>query len=194
MVKVVLGELYLRKVIKVIAAYISRVNQYTNDEEEKIEYALRITIFETLKIIGVIVLYSLIGYPNQAITAVITMSIVKPYIGGYHEDTQIKCFIASVIIVGSIIYLSINLKLDLISKLILNGMSFYCIWHQAPVVNPRMELTRVDLIKRNRTVGISLTAGVIIISMILNKYTSLSNTILWTITFQALFMFNKRTI
>lgn len=183
----------MRKVIKEITEYISKVNQYANDEEEQIEYALRITVFETLKITGVIALYSLIGYPIQAITAVIIMSIVKPYIGGYHEDTQIKCFIASIIMVGSVIYLSINLKLDIISKLILNAMSFYCIGHQAPVVNPRMGLTRVDLIKRNRRVGISLTVGVIIISLIFNKYVLFSNTILWTIVFQALFMFNKRT-
>lgn len=182
----------MRKIIKDISKSISRTNQYNKDEEEQIEYALRLIIFESLKIIGVIILCTLIGYPRQAIIAVGAMTMVKPYIGGYHEDTQLKCFTATLIIIGSIIYLSLNVSLDFIAKLILSLGSLFCIWQQAPVVNAKMEITRAELIKRNRLLGMTFTIMLILISLVFNRYIVLSNTIVWTILFQALLMFNKR--
>lgn len=182
----------LREIIKKLAKYISKTNQYTKDQEEQAEYALRIIVFETLKIIGVIILFSLMGYPNEAMIAIGTMAISKPYIGGYHEETQIKCFVATLIIIGSVIWLTINLRIDFISKLILNAVAFYCIWNQAPVINPRMQLTRTELIKRNRVLGISITLVLILISIIFYNNVVVSNTIIWTMVFQALLMFNKR--
>lgn len=182
----------MRVIIKSIASFISKTNQYNEDEEEKVEYALRILIFEVLKIIGTIFIFSLIGYPLQASVAIFTMTMSKPYIGGYHEDTQIKCFIATIIIVAGVLYLSTNLSLDLISILILNIVSLYSIWHQAPVINPRMNLTKPELIKRNRILGVSFSGILMIISIGLYKYAAISSTIVWTMTFQVLLMFNKR--
>lgn len=82
---------------------------------------------------------------------------------------------------------------DLIPKLILNGVSLYVIWQQTPVLNPEMLLTRPQLIKRNRIIGFSLSAVFSLVSIILYKYTTISNTIFWTIVFQALLLFNKRS-
>lgn len=163
------------------------------DEEEQIEYALRITIFETLKIIGVILIYSLLGYSFEAIVATFSMIIVRPFIGGYHEDTQIKCFATTLIIIGSVIYLGTNLNIDIISKLILDIISLYCIWNQVPVVNPKMTLSRPELIKRNRKVGISISIIFVLLSTVFNKYIIFSNILTWTLVFQALLLFNKRS-
>lgn len=182
----------MREIIKRISKIISNKNNYNKDEEEQIEYALRVIVFEFLKTIGTIIIFSLSGYPKQAIIAIVTMTLIKPFIGGYHEDTQIKCFIATLIMIGGIIYLSINLNLDFVAKLIFNGVSLYCIWQQAPVVNPKMQITRLELIRRNRTLGITFTIVLILISIIFTKYKVLSDTIIWTIVFQALLMFNKR--
>lgn len=186
--------MHLRSIIRKIAKHISKTNQYTKDQEEQVEYALRIIVFETLKIIGVSIIFNLMGYPVEAIIVLGTMSITKPYIGGYHEETQIKCFIATLIIVGSIIWLSINLNLDFVSKLIFNTVTFYCIWNQAPVINPKMQLTRIELIKRNRILAIAITLVMILISTVFYKNIIVSNTIIWTMVFQVLLMFNKRKL
>lgn len=181
----------MRKVIKRISSYIAMANRYTKDEEEQVEYAMRITVFEFLKVIAIMIIFSLMGYPIHAITATFTMAVIKPFIGGYHEDTQIKCFIATLIVIGSIIYLSINLRLDIISKLILSGVTCYCIWHQAPIINLKMKLIRPDLIKRNRVIGIGLTVIFLVIAIIFYEYKDISDAILWTVVFQTLLMFNK---
>lgn len=168
------------------------MNQYTKDEEEQIEYALRVLIFETLKPLGIFIIFSFIGYPVQALIAIAAMISTKPFIGGYHEDTQIKCFIATFAIIAGIVYLSIHLDIDFISKLILTGVSLYVIWQQAPVLNPEMLLTRLELIKRNRIIGFSLSTALSLVSIVLYKYIIVSDTILWTIVFQALLLFNKK--
>ncbi len=184
----------MRKLIKITASYISKINNYTEAEEEQIEYALRILIFETLKLVGTIIIFSFTGYPVQAILASGTMAASKPFIGGYHEDTQIKCFLATLLIVGSIVYLSVNLNMDLTAKLILSGISLYCIWNQAPVINPKMNLTRQDLIDRNRKIGLFIVIICMLLSLVFYKYKAVSDTILWTIVFMALLMFNKREL
>lgn len=184
----------MRKFIKKMAQLISKANNYTNDEAEQVEYALKMLIFEIIKIIGVIITFSLLGHSMQAIIAVVAMAIVKPFIGGYHEDSQIKCFIATLVVVGSIIYLSSTLSINFVAKLILSMVSLYCIYEQAPVINPAMQLTRDELIKRNRAIGIIISMVLILISIVFYKYELISNTILWTIVFQALLMFNKRTV
>lgn len=182
------------KFIKIIADYISKVNDYNKEQEEQVQYALRVITFETLKIIGTIITFSLMGYPFYAIIATGTMIFSKPFIGGYHEDSQIKCFISTLLIIGSIIYLSVSVDINFISKLILNYVSLYCIWHQAPIINPIMDITRTELIKRNRNIGIIVCIIFVIISLVFNSNYIISNTIIWAILFQALLMFNKRVI
>lgn len=182
----------MRKLIKNFAGFISDKNEYTRIQEEQIEYALRITIFEALKILGLVLIFTLLGFPKEALVSVGTMALIKPFIGGYHEDTQIKCFIASLMIIGSVIYISSHLTIDIISKLILSIVCLYCIWNQAPVVHPKMAITRAELINRNRNVGLFLTAACIIISVIFNRNKIVSDSILWIILFQTLLMFNKR--
>lgn len=181
----------LRKAIKIIADYISKVNEYTKEQEEQIEYALRITVFEFLKIAGIILIYSIIGYPSEASAAVIAMAAIRPFIGGYHEDTQLKCFAATLIIIGSVIYLSNNLKIDFISKIILNGISLYCIWNEAPVINSKMPFTKPELVEKNMITGIVIAVIFVFISIVFNKY-KVSNILTWTMIFQSLLLFNKR--
>jgi accessory gene regulator B len=184
----------LRKIIKVVAENISKANQYTKDEEEQIEYAMKIVIFEALKTIGVIGILSALGYPIQTIIALATMIISKPFIGGYHEDSQIRCFLATLITIGSIVFLSINISLGLASKIILNLVALYCIWQQAPIVNSKMPITKQELIDKNRTSGTIIIIVLSIISITTNSIAIISNPITWTVIFQALLMFNKRNV
>jgi len=187
-------EVNLRKLIRNVSVYISKVNKYNKEQEEQIEYALRIIIFEALKIAGVIIFFSFMANPLYVIIATLTMTITKPFIGGYHEDSQIKCFTSTLLVIGSIIYLSINVDLNFISKLILNSVSIYCIWHQAPIINPIMPITRTELIRNNRKIGIIACVIFIIIALVFNSNYIISNTIVWTIVFQGLLMFNKRVL
>ena len=181
----------LRKIIKKVALNISNKNQYTEEQKEQIEYALKMLIFETLKVSGTVLIFSLLGFTVEVLVSVIVMVSVKPFLGGYHEDNQIKCFLATLVIVGISTYLGATEKIGFITMIILNISSLYCIWQQAPVINPKMPITREELIRRNKGLSVTITIIFISISIIFYKNTRISTTIVWMILFQALLLFNK---
>ncbi|WP_163215762.1 accessory gene regulator ArgB-like protein [Clostridium thermarum] len=181
----------MRTLINKFATHLSEVNHYTKDEEEQIAYSLRIVVFELIKVLGVILFFSVAGYTAEVLIAILVMTSSKPFIGGYHEDNQVKCFVSTLLIIGSIIYLGNNIHMDIVPKLILNLVALFCIWNQAPVVNPKMPINREELLKRNRAVGMAVLLVCAVISLIFYRYTKVSNTMVWIIVFQALLMFNK---
>jgi Membrane protein putatively involved in post-translational modification of the autoinducing quorum-sensing peptide len=184
----------LRNLIKKLANFISKMNDYSEEQKELIEFALRILIFEFLKIISVIIIFSLLGYPMQVIIAIGTIVISKPYIGGYHEDNQIKCFISTLLITGSIVYLSVNIEMNYLCKIILSIITLFSIYQQAPVINPKMNITKPELIKRNMLLGIIISLILILFSLSIYKFSIVSNVITWAMLFQALLLFNKRSL
>ena len=182
----------MRKLISITAHYISKANNYTEDQKQQVEYALKVFVFEALKAIGTFIIFCVLGNPIYALVAIITMITTKPFIGGYHEENQMKCFFSTVFIIGSVVYLSYNIDINFVGKLILWVVSLYCIWNQAPIVNSAMPITREDLLIKNRNIGIILSTVFIIIGLIFYRLEVVSNTITWMMIFQALLMFNKR--
>ncbi|WP_291653353.1 accessory gene regulator B family protein [Clostridium sp.] len=166
-------------------------NNYNNEQIEQAKYALKVAVYEVIKMVLIIFIFSLVGYFKESLLIISIMSITKPFIGGYHEDTQVKCFIATLIIVSLIIILFENNKLSFISFVILNLISIFSIYNKAPIINDKMPITREDLIRKNRKIGISTVIILAILSIILFKVTMLSQIIVWTILVQAMLMFNK---
>ena len=66
----------------------------TSEEIEEMEYVLRVMIYEVLKTVGMILVFWLAGYFVESIIILTVMCLTKAYIGGFHEDTQMRCFIA----------------------------------------------------------------------------------------------------
>jgi accessory gene regulator B len=182
----------VRSVSKKIIKSIATNEKYSKDELEQMEYALVTIAFESIKIISEIIIFSLFGYFNEVIIMTGVMCLIKPSIGGYHEETQIKCFIATVLLTTGRLILSLQCNLSFISNCILIFLSIFCIWNQAPVINSKMPITRPKLIKKNRIKGLSASIILGLISIVLYNYSSYYSLITWTILFEALLMFNKR--
>ena len=167
-------------------------DNYSKDELEQMEYALVTILFELIKMVFLIIIFSLFGYFNEVMIIAGIMCAVKPFIGGYHEETQIKCFIATVLLTAGILILSLQCNLSFIGNCILIFLSIFCIWNQAPVINSKMPITRPELIKKNRVRGLSTSMILGLISIVLYYYSSYYSLITWTILFQSALMFNKR--
>lgn len=180
-------ERFIYKFVEDLGEY----NNYSNEQIEQVKYTLKSIIFEVIKLSLTIIIFSILGYFKESLVAILAMCVTKPFIGGYHEDTQVKCFIATLILVFFIIFLSGHSRLNLMSCIILNLLSVFSIYNKAPVIDYRMPITREDLIKRNRIIGISSTLILAIVSIVLYKITWVSQIIVWTILVQAMLMFNK---
>jgi accessory gene regulator B len=184
----------IRYISKKIVNSIAINEKYSEDELEQMEYALVTILFETIKIISAIIIFSLFGYFKEMILIQVIMCAVKPFIGGYHEETQIKCFITTMLSITGILILSLQCSLSFISNCILIFLSIFCIWNQAPVINLKMPITRPELIQKNRNRGLRNVTIIGVISIVSYNYTSYYLIMTWTILFLALEMFNKREL
>jgi len=193
-----LGKIYKRErkmvksISKKIINSIATDEKYSKDELEQMEYALVTILFESIKLASVIIIFSLFGYIKEVIIIEGIMCLVKPSIGGYHEETQTKCFIATVLLTTGILILSLQCKLSFLSNCILLFLSIFCIWNQAPVINAKMPITRPELIKKNRIRGLIILIILGLLAIVLYNYSSYYSIITWTILFLAIQMFNKR--
>ena len=62
----------------------------------------------------VLILYML-GLLKEGLAVLLAIIITKPFIGGYHEDSQIKCFFATMTIVCGLIILGRSIELNMVS-------------------------------------------------------------------------------
>lgn len=182
----------VKRISEKIINSIATDDNYSKDELERMQYALVTISFELIKMISLIVIFSMLGYFEKVIIIAGIMCIVKPFIGGYHEETQIKCFIATVLLTAGILILSMQCNLSFISNCILIFLSIFCIWNQAPVINSKMPISRPQLIKKNRIRGLSTSILLGLISIGIYYYSNNYSTITWTLLFNAALMFNKR--
>lgn len=183
-----------RNLLKKIIREIGIKSRYTKEEEEQVEYVVRVFLFEIVKIILLLVLFLITGYLKEGFVVLICMIITKPFIGGYHEETQIKCFFSTLIITSMIIILSVRCELDFFSMIILNLFSIFIVYNRAPIVNNNMPIKRLDLINKNRKIGISITVFLSLLSIGIFNLGIYSEIIVWTMLIDATLMFNKRNI
>lgn len=184
----VMIDRYINKIVD----NIGQANNFNDIQKEQSSYVLRVILYEIIKIAILICFFSILGYFKEVLTISIFMVFTKPFTGGYHEDSQIKCFFASAIIIGSIILLVYNSSLNLNSKIILSCINIFCIYHRTPVISNKMPIKKESLIKRNRTIGISVNGIFLVLAINLNNNLWFSQTIIWTSIVQTILLFNKR--
>jgi accessory gene regulator B len=181
----------LENLFENLSASMAKANNYDKDQQEKIQYVMKTFVFEIVKLILIIAIFSFFGYNKEVLIILLVMTSTKPFIGGYHEDTQIRCFLSSVAITFAILAISLNSSLNIVSSAVISIICLICIWYRAPVLNPRMPMTKKELIMKNKIIGTSITAVFAVIALIFIKYNIYSDCITWTITFQTLLLFNK---
>lgn len=182
----------IRQKMKKFTGDICEYNGYSQQQREEIEYTFRIFIFEILKIFILVGLFSFSGYFREILCIVLTMSLTKPFTGGYHENSQIKCLVVTMIISIIIIILAINNNLNIISIVLLNLINIFSIYHQAPIINDNMPLTRNDLIIRNKVLALLSSSILFLVSLILYNKGIYSSIITWTLFINSCLMFNKK--
>lgn len=181
---------------KLIYKFIDNIGEFNNFDDiqlEQAKYTFKILIYEITKLLILTIIFSLFGYFIEIITILFIMSATKPFIGGYHEDTQLKCFIATLLISIGIIFLMKYSNLSLLSLITLNLLIIFSVYNKAPIINDKMPITKDELIIKNRKLGISAVILFSISSIILFKISWLSQLIVWTLLVQTILMFNKYT-
>lgn len=181
----------IKKVVEFFVNDLAKHNNYDEVQKEQMNYVLRVLLYEIIKIIVVLLISLTLGYFKECALILIFMVSTKPFTGGYHEDTQLRCFIATLAIVFFIIILSKNSDLSIVSCIILNLVSIFSIYNQVPIINKKMPLTKNKLIKRNRIIGITINILFLLLSLVLFNIRWVSQIIVWTGVVQTMLLFNK---
>ncbi|WP_283692072.1 accessory gene regulator AgrB [Clostridium perfringens] len=181
----------MRKFLKSAIEYLAKDLDLDKELLEQIQYVVIVLTFEFIKCISVILIAGILGYFKESLIVILSMCFIKPFIGGYHEDSQLKCFIATLIITTSIIMLVTFNKLNLFSIVILNLFSIFSIYNKAPVIDSRFPLTKKHLIKKNKILSVTNSSILFLITLIFFKISWISQTITWTLLIQTLLLFNK---
>ena len=191
MQKVKLGYLMVKRIVNVIINDLSKSVSYSQEQREHVEYTLTVITYELIKLILIVLILYMLGLLKEGLAVLLAIIITKPFIGGYHEDSQIKCFFATMTIVCGLIILGRSIELNMVSIIILNIFSIFCIYHRAPVINEKMPLTKEKLIRRNRKIGLVNVSLMAMISIISYKGTVYGELICLTNVVQTMLMFNK---
>ena len=181
----------VEKLAYIIISNLAKYNEYNDIQKEQMNYVLRVSLYEISKFILAIIIFSLLGYLKESIIILIYMVVTKPFTGGYHEYSQMRCFIATVIIIGLVIILSQNSQLNLITQIVLSSIVVFCVYNQAPIIDRRMPITKKELIEKNKSIGTINTLVLAMISVFLFKYNNISNIILWISIVQTMLLFNN---
>ena len=105
----------VKKITKLVVNDLSKYANYNNDQKEQIEYSLTIIIYELIKFIFLMLILYVLGFFKEGLVILFSMITCKPFIGGYHEDSQIKCFFATMTIVCGLIILGRSIELNMVS-------------------------------------------------------------------------------
>ncbi|MBC5996795.1 accessory regulator AgrB [Romboutsia ilealis] len=182
----------LRKKLDHFVEEICKYNNFTQDKTEEIQYVMRLMMYEVLKIITIIIMFSILGYSKEVVLIIFTMICVKPFTGGYHETSQKRCLIATTMLCCLTILMAKNSNLNLVSTILISIINIFCIYHQAPIVNKCMPITKLSLIKKNNRIALINYIILSMISIFIIKYRVYSNIIIWTLTINVCLMFNSK--
>ncbi|MGL5378753.1 accessory gene regulator B family protein [Clostridium sp.] len=166
-------------------------NNYTEVQTEQTKYVLTLITYEFIKLALSLFIFSLFGYFAESVLIIVFMSLTKPFTGGYHEDSQIRCFIATLLIMLFIIVLYKTNDLSFIGYIILAFLSIFAVYNISPVIDSRMPLTKKEFIQRNKLIGTFNTLAFLLIGLILFNIKFVSQIIIWTSVVQAMLLFNK---
>ena len=183
---------YVEKKINYFVEDICKYNNFTQDKTEEIQYVMRLMMYEILKIITIIIMFSMLGSLKEVVLIMFTMVCVKPFTGGYHEISQKRCLIATTTLCYLIILIAQNSNLNLVSTILISIINIFSIYHQAPIVNRCMPITKSSLIKKNNRIALINYIILSMISIFIIKYRVYSNIITWTLTINVCLMFNSK--
>lgn len=140
------------------------------DEFEIIEYGIYQMIWEGFNIATIFFIGILWGKIAEILVLFFHYKILRPFAGGYHSDTENRCYIFSVCMMNIDMFLATYFRWEYAPFFFISLICAFIVWILSPVENDRNPLTREErkkYRKQSRTVLI-FSVGCLIGTSILN--------------------------
>ncbi len=100
----------VKKIVNVIINNLWISANYSQEQKAYIEYSLNVIIHKLIKLISIVLILYMLRLLKEGLIVLLTI-ITKSFIDGYHEDSEIKCFFATMTIIGNLIILVSSIRL-----------------------------------------------------------------------------------
>ena len=167
---------------KLIKNYLRHCSAQNDFDRERIGYALKLLLDEGEKILGIAIIFIILGRCEDFILSFLVLMSLRIYIGGLHCSTRIRCFLFSL----SFFMVSVLMaELICVSKfigIIISMFAFINVVHCAPLPAKHRILVSKRGEKRLRNRALLIMVLWILHYILVNK--RMANLILWTIIMQ----------
>ncbi len=108
-----------KKFLNKCLAFLKKYNSYTKEDEEKILYGLEGLYLTFTKLIFIFVLSVILGIFKEVLVTILLFNIIRFFGFGFHAEKSWQCLIISTTIFVLVPLLFINIKINLLTKIII---------------------------------------------------------------------------
>ena len=108
---------FYRKIANSISDKIIANGNYDEETASNIRYGMVCTFSDLYKLVLYIVVFSLAGYFKEFILAFLPVFLLRPFIGGFHAKTEVRCLILSFVNIITVIILATFIPLNIYVKI-----------------------------------------------------------------------------
>lgn len=181
----------IRKKVKKFAESVCEHNNFSQEKKEEVVYTILLLYYEIIKILILGIILLVCGFGQEGSLIILVMISTKPFIGGYHEDTHLRCFIFSFLQVFLIIALAKCIDINNYGVILFAIVLLLIVYKRAPIISEKMPITNKKLILKNKIKAIVIFIIWIIVTLVLNNKGQAGEMILLTLVIQVLLMFNN---
>lgn len=181
----------IRKKIKGFAEYVCEYNGFSDEKKEEVVYTILLLYYEIIKILTLGIILAICGLGIEGGLVILVMITTKPFIGGYHEETHLRCFIFSFFQVFLILGLSNFIEIDNYGIILFAIILLLIVYKRAPIISEKMPITNKKLILKNKIKAIVIFVVWTIVALIINNNAQVGEMVLLTLIIQVLLMFNS---
>ncbi|PRX31820.1 accessory gene regulator B [Orenia metallireducens] len=105
---------------KVVTYY---YKDYSDDEQEIMGYGLRMILVTVIDLIAIVIVGLMVGVPELAVTAAISIGIIRRFSGGFHASTYVRCAL-----LGTVVCVGLGLLANYLVMSINRGVIFILLW------------------------------------------------------------------
>lgn len=136
----------------------------SKEDREVLEYGLHQSLIILLNLLSVLICGFFWKLLLFGLLLFLTLFFLRPYAGGFHADTEIRCYMVSIGIINLVMAGVKFINMSNSVMIILYMGSFLVIWKNAPVVNSINPLENIEILKYSQKakriiIGYSLIAG-----------------------------------
>lgn len=151
----------MEEIIENISEKIAGIIYCESQEMEIIIYGVHQTIVMMLNILFAVI--SGIIWNERLFMAVmfVYFSMLRPYVGGYHAETEGRCLVISIALVNLVLFGKRYFALEIPVYIVIWLISMVVIFLWAPIGNPNKELDRLERAFYRKKSQIIMTVGTI---------------------------------